>query len=137
MRTMNQVTLIGRIGRDPELRAAANGGLPWATFTIATNRGKRGEGDAWIEETDWHRVKVFGRNAEYVEKYVKKGALVSLEGSIQYSSWTAQDGVKRYGTTIIGERVSMLVAARVDSARAETTSDEPAVESESDAVAEA
>lgn len=117
MRTMNQVTLIGRVGRDPEIRAAANGGTPWGVLSVATNRSKR-DGDAWIEETDWHQVKVFGREAEYAGKYLRKGALVAVEGGIQYERWTGADGVKHYATRIVGERVSMLGAARSPADRA-------------------
>jgi hypothetical protein len=59
---MNKIVLIGRVGRDPELRTSASG-VTWSTLSVATNRPKKA-GDAWIEETDWHIVKVFGKDAE-------------------------------------------------------------------------
>jgi single-strand DNA-binding protein len=105
MRGLNSVTLVGHLGRDPELRTSSNGGTSWATFTLATGRARR-DGEQWVEDTDWHRVKVFGSQAETCHKHLSKGSLVIVEGSISYESWQDKDGVKRQTTVILADRVT-------------------------------
>lgn len=107
MRGLNRTMLIGHLGRDPELRTSANHGVPWATFSLATGRSRK-EGDRWVEDTDWHRVKVFGTQAELCQRYLQKGHLVAVEGSIVYDSWTGKDGAKRTTTVIMADRVTFL-----------------------------
>lgn len=111
MRTMNHITLIGRLGKDPELRTAAHAGTPWTVLSVATNRVRR-EGDAWIEEADWHQVKVFGREAEYAARNLKKGSLVGIEGALQYERWTSSDGQKHHSARIVADRLSLLANGR-------------------------
>ena len=119
MRTLNRIVIIGRVGRDPELRVASSGGSVWCTLSVATNRPRR-DGDQWIEETDWHHVRVFGREAEYVNKHIRKGALVAVDGGVTYDKWTGPDGAKHSHTRILADRVSLLNAAPV---RAESTAE--------------
>jgi single-strand DNA-binding protein len=109
MRTMNKVVLIGRLGRDPELRTS-QGGVHWSTLSIATSRPRK-EGNNWVEETDWHVVKVFGKEAENLIKVLRRGALVAVEGSISYEKWTTAEGVKQTSTRIMADRVSLLASA--------------------------
>ncbi len=111
MRGMNRVMLIGRLGRDPEVRQG-KGGTPWGTFTIATNRPKK-EGDGWIEETDWHDVKVFGEDAERCSRKLRKGSLVGVEGALVYDTWTADDGQKRRKARVAASRVHFLTDLRI------------------------
>ncbi len=106
MRGMNRVMLIGNVGRDFELRES-KGGQPWGTMSLATGRSKR-DGDLWVEETDWHTVKVFGTNAERCHKLVRKGALVAVEGTIHYEKWTGQDGIGRTAARVLADRVTFL-----------------------------
>lgn len=107
MRGLNRAMLIGHLGRDPELRTAQSGNTVWCSFSLATGRSRK-EGDRWVEATDWHRVKVFGTQAELCHRYLAKGALVAIEGAIVYDTWTAQDGAKRTSTVIMADRVTFL-----------------------------
>lgn len=105
MRGLNSVTLVGHLGRDPELRTSSTGGVSWATFTLATGRARR-DGDQWVEDTDWHRIKVFGNQAETCHKHLGKGDLVIVEGSISYDTWEDKEGVRRTTTVILADRVT-------------------------------
>ncbi len=102
---MNKVMLVGRLTRDPELRTTP-GGMAVTRFTIAisqnfTNRnGERG--------TDFINCSAWGRQADNISKYCHKGTLVSAEGRIRTSSYTAQDGSKRYTTEVVCETVNFL-----------------------------
>lgn len=111
MRMVNKIMLVGRIGRDPELRRpAGDNGTPWSVLSVATNRYRK-EGEQWIEDTDWHQVKVFGKEAEYANRVFRKGSLVSVEGSLSYEHWTSEDGTKHHATRILADRVVHLHAA--------------------------
>jgi len=107
MRGLNNVVLIGRLGRDPELRTSKESGARWGTFTLATNRGIK-VGDAWEEATDWHKIKCFGKLAERCSTYLMKGSLVAVEGSVQTDQWTDDEGRRRFTTSIVAESVTFL-----------------------------
>jgi single-strand DNA-binding protein len=107
---LNKVTLIGRVGRDPEMKLAPNG-THWTSLSVATNRNRK-DGDKWVEETDWHQVRCFGADAEYVGKHVRRGSLISVEGEIHYARWTTSDGEPRWAARINADRVGLLSAAR-------------------------
>ena len=113
MRGLNRVTLLGRLGRDPELRTSASG-TSWATLSLATDRSRR-EGDGWVEETDWHRVKVFGRDAERSHQRLSKGSLALVEGSISYENWEDKEGVRRTSTVILADRITFVDPRRASS----------------------
>ena len=99
--TLNKVLLIGRLGQDPEMRTTQNG-QSVASFSIATNESWRNKEGEQQERTDWHNCVVFGSTAEkYVGPYVKKGTLVSIEGTLQTRSWEDKDGNKRYTTEVV------------------------------------
>ena len=74
---------------------------------MATSRYRK-DGEGWTEETDWHQVKVFGREAEYCQKNMRKGALVSVEGSVVQDRWTRPDGAKHVASRILADRVALL-----------------------------
>lgn len=104
---LNKAMIIGNLGDDPELRYTQSG-TPVANLSIATNRkwtDKSGESN---EQTEWHRVVVFGRQAENCEKYLKKGRQVYVEGRLQTRSWDDRDGNKRYTTEIVAQTVQFL-----------------------------
>ncbi len=101
---LNKVFLYGNLGQDPELRALPSG-TQVASFSIATNRVYKDTQGAKQTITDWHNVVVFGKQAELVQQYLKKGDPVLIEGRIQTRSWQAQDGQKRYRTEIVADRV--------------------------------
>ena len=98
---VNKVILVGRAGKDPELRETAKG-EPVANISLATNSGY---GDN--EKTDWHRVTFFGNLANTVNDYVKKGQELYVEGRISYSKYTGKDGVEKYSTSIIAYSMQM------------------------------
>ena len=130
MRTFSRVMVIGRVGRDVEVRLPSNGGTSWATMSVATSRARR-DGDAWVEETEWHAVKLFGRDAEYAAKWGRRGALVAVEGSLSYERYADAEGHKRTTVRILAERLSVLVAAPERTLEAE-----PAAEAAPEAPAE-
>lgn len=104
---MNKVMLIGRLGRDPELRYAANS-FPVATLRIATDESYTNRDGKKVERTEWHTVIVFQRQAENCQTYLKKGNLVFVEGSLQTRKWQDQQGQDRYTTEIKASRVQFL-----------------------------
>lgn len=101
---LNRAILIGNLTRDPELRSLPSGAKV-ASFSLATNRVWKDQSGARQEATDFHNIVVFGRQAETVAQYLKKGQTASVEGRIQTRSWDAQDGTKKYRTEIVADRV--------------------------------
>lgn len=100
---MNQVILIGRLARDPELRFTAGSGKAVATFSIAVNRPFSKE-----KEADFFRVVVFGKTGENCANYLAKGRLVAVQGRIQNNNYETQSGEKRYTTEVIADQVEFL-----------------------------
>ena len=100
---LNKVILAGNLTRSPELRYTPNG-TAVANFGMATNRAWTDEGGQRQEEVEYHSIVVFGRRAEIAAEYLTRGSLALLEGRLQTKSWE-QDGIKRYRTEIIAERV--------------------------------
>jgi single-strand DNA-binding protein len=109
-KSVNKVILLGNVGKDPEIRSTG-GGTMVASFTLATSdRTKDAQGN-WQDRTEWHNVKAFGRTAEIVRDYVKKGHKLFVEGRISTSSWDDKEsGQKRYRTEIIVNDLSLLSA---------------------------
>ena len=101
--TLNKVFLVGRLGKDPEIRFSGDGNAI-ANFSIATNETWKNKEGIQQEKTDWHNIVVFGASAEkYIQPYVKKGTLVSVEGKLQTRDWEDKDGNKRYTTEVIAD----------------------------------
>jgi len=101
--TLNKVFLIGRLGKDPEIRFSGDGNAI-ANFSIATNETWKNKEGNQQEKTDWHNIVVFGASAEkYIQPYVKKGTLVSVEGKLQTRDWEDKDGNKRYTTEVVAD----------------------------------
>ncbi len=107
--TVNKVILVGRVGRDPDIRYSANG-VAVAKFSLATNdyASSGTEGGTREERTEWHQIVAFNKTAEFCGKYLAKGRLVYIEGSIRTNQWEDQQGQKRYSTEIIAREVQML-----------------------------
>lgn len=107
-RGVNKVILVGNLGRDPEVRYAASGSAI-ANVTMATTDSwkDRQSGDRQ-ERTEWHRVVFFGRLAEIVSEYLKKGSQVYVEGRLQTRKWQDQSGTDRYTTEIVANEMQML-----------------------------
>ena len=105
---LNKVTLIGRLGADPEVRYMPTGGAV-ANITLATNfRWKDKQSGEKKESTEWHRVVFFNRLAEIAGEYLKKGSQLYVEGRLQTRKWQGQDGQDRYTTEIIATEMHML-----------------------------
>lgn len=101
---LNKAILIGNLTRDPELRSLPSG-IKVCTFSIATNRVWKDKNGARQESTDYHNVVVFGRQAETVAQYMKKGSSILVEGRIQTRSWDDKtSGEKKYRTEIVADR---------------------------------
>ena len=101
--TLNKVLLVGRLGKDPEIRFSGEGNAI-ANFSIATNETWKSKEGNQEEKTDWHNIVVFGASAEkYIQPYVKKGTLVSVEGKLQTRDWEDKDGNKRYTTEVVAD----------------------------------
>ncbi|MFQ9891832.1 MAG: single-stranded DNA-binding protein [Emergencia sp.] len=102
---MNNVVLIGRLTKDPEVRYTSSTQMAVATFTVAIDRPVRAGGD---KQTDFPRVTVFGKQAENCEKYLAKGRLVGIQGRLQTGSYQNKDGVTVYTTDVVADRVEFL-----------------------------
>jgi len=98
---LNKVQLYGNLTRDPEVKALPSG-QQVANFSIATNRSYKDKNGARQEQTEYHNVVAFGRTAEVIAQYMKKGRPIFVEGRIQTRSWD-KDGVKQYRTEVIVE----------------------------------
>jgi len=107
MASVNRVTLIGNLGRDPEMRYLPSGEAV-ASFSIATTEQWKDKSGNKQERTDWHRIEFIGRTAEICGEYLKKGMSVYIEGRIQYDKWTDKEGAERTLTKIRGDRMQML-----------------------------
>ena len=108
MASVNKVLLLGNLGRDPELRSTPKGNQVLNFPMATTRRWKDRETDETHDQTDWHRIVVWGRQAEVLSEYLKKGSQVHVEGRLQTRSWTDNDGGKRYTTEIVASRIQML-----------------------------
>lgn len=107
-KSLNRVTLIGRLGQDPDVRVIPNGAKV-ATLNIATNESYKDKStDEWKENTDWHRVVVWDRLAEVAEEYLKKGSQLYVEGKIKTRSYEDSEGVTKYITEIVAQNFIMM-----------------------------
>ena len=107
MASLNRVELIGRLGDDPELRYTG-GGTAVANLSLATDESYTRNDGTEVDQTEWHDVTVFGRQAETVSEYTGKGDQVYVEGNLETSQYEDRDGVTRYSTDIIAQRVLFL-----------------------------
>jgi single-strand DNA-binding protein len=107
MASVNKVILVGNLGRDPEIRYMPSG-EPVANLTIATSSKYKNKSGEMVEETEWHRVTFFGKLAEIVGQYLKKGRSVYVEGRIKTRKYTDKDGIEKYATDIIANEMQML-----------------------------
>ena len=105
---VNKVLLLGNVGKDPEIRAS-QGGMTIASFTLATADRQKDQTGQWTDKTEWHNLVAFGRTAEIVRDYVKKGSQIFIEGKIQTRSWDDKEsGQKKYRTEILVNDMSLL-----------------------------
>lgn len=108
MAGINKVILIGNLGRDPELKFT-QGGMAVCNLNLATTRAYFNKNTSErVEETEWHRVVVWGKDAENANKYLTKGRQVYVEGRLQTRKYEDKNGVTRYETSVVGETVQYL-----------------------------
>ncbi|PLZ03391.1 single-stranded DNA-binding protein [Burkholderia sp. WAC0059] len=108
MASVNKVILVGNLGADPEVRYLPSGDAVANIRLATTDRYKDKASGDMKEMTEWHRVAFFGRLAEIVSEYLKKGSSVYIEGRIRTRKWQAQDGTDRYSTEIVADQMQML-----------------------------
>ena len=114
-RGVNKAVIVGTLGKDPEIRYAANGNAV-VNVSVATNEAwkDRATGEAQ-ERTEWHRVVLFGKLAEVASQYLKKGSQAYFEGRLRTSRWQDRDGADRYTTEIVASQMEMLGNRQRDS----------------------
>jgi len=105
--SVNKVILVGRLGKDPETKYTS-GGQALANFSMATDHTYKDRNGERQKRTEWHRIKVWGKLAEIVQQYLKKGSLIYIEGRIETREWQDKEGQKRYTTEIVANEMRML-----------------------------
>lgn len=110
---INKIILVGRLGKDPEVRYTQDGAMV-TTFNLATDENWKDKSGEKFQKTEWHRIVTFGKLAEICGNYLVKGKLVYIEGRIQTRSWDDKDGVKRFTTEIVASDMKMLDAKGKD-----------------------
>lgn len=107
MASVNKVVLICTLGKDPEVRQTQSGSAI-CNLSAATSRKYKDAQGEYQEETEWHRISLFGRMAELAGQYLKKGSTVFIEGRLRTRKYTDKEGIDRYVTEIIGEHLQFL-----------------------------
>jgi single-strand DNA-binding protein len=107
MASVNKVILVGNLGRDPEMRYMPSGDA-LASFSIATTDTWKDKSGQRQERTEWHRISMFGKQAEVAGQYLKKGSSVYIEGRLQTRKWTDKEGHERNTTEVVADRMQML-----------------------------
>lgn len=105
--TLNQVTLIGNLGRDPEVRVTPNG-MSVASLALATVESRKNASGQYEDETEWNRVTVFGKTAEFIGNYAKKGSKLSIVGRLRTRKWQDKEGKDQYTTEILANDAQIL-----------------------------
>ena len=119
--SVNKVILVGHLGKDPEVKYMANE-TAVCNFSIATNRSYKDKAGERVEQTEWHNITFFGKQAEVIKEYLKKGNQIYIEGRIQ-TTQSEKDGQTRYFTNIIGEKFSF-IGGKNDSSNTSSSSNE-------------
>ncbi len=120
---VNKALLIGRLGKDPEVRYTPDGTMV-TNFNLATDEQWKDKNGEKVQKTEWHRIVTFGKLAEICGNYLVKGKLIFVEGRIQTRSWEDKDGVKRFTTEIIASNMQMLdskAQSKADDSSSETS----------------
>lgn len=107
MASVNKVILIGNLGADPEVRFTGSG-QSVATLRIATSERWQDKSGQKAERTEWHRIIVWGKQAELCKEYLSKGRSIYVEGRLQTREWTDKEGSKRYTTEVVAQRIQFL-----------------------------
>jgi single-strand DNA-binding protein len=108
---LNRVTLVGHLGRDPEVRRLENGSAV-AKFSIATTESYKDPNGEWQNQTEWHDIVLWRLQAEQAEKTLKKGSFVYIEGKLTHRKYTDKNGIERYATEVVGAMFRNLERAK-------------------------
>ena len=123
-KSVNKVILLGNIGKDPETRTTP-GGVLICNLTLATSERQKDSSGNWIDKSEWHNLIAFGKTAEIIRDYVKKGSKLYIEGKLQTSSWDDKtSGQKRYRTEIIVNDLTLLDGRRQEQKQEEVVDDD-------------
>ncbi len=107
MSSLNKVMVIGRLGRDPEVKRLENGAIV-AKFSVATSESYKDKEDNWQEQTEWHEIVMWRFLAERAEKQLSKGKLVYIEGKLTHRKWEDSEGKKRSNTEVVAQSFRLL-----------------------------
>jgi len=121
--TINKVQLIGRLGQSPEQKFLQNG-TAVCTLSIATNTSYKGADGKYVEEVEWSRVVLWGKQAENAAKFLTKGSRVLIEGKLKTRTWE-KDGVKHYATEIVADSFQMMDGKGEAAAQPEPPTENP------------
>jgi single-strand DNA-binding protein len=119
---INKAILVGRLGKDPEVRYTPDGAMI-TSFSLATDEQWKDKSGEKVQKTEWHNIVTFGKLAEICGNYLGKGLLVYIEGRIRTRSWEGKDGVKRYTTEIIATDMKMLSPKGADRSEVRNSAD--------------
>jgi len=111
MAGINKAILVGNLGKDPEIRTIENG-RKVATFSLATTESYKDKNGERVDQTEWHNIVFWGPIADVIERYLKKGSQIYVEGKIRTRSYEDKDGNKKYITEILGDKMTMLGAPK-------------------------
>lgn len=116
---INRATLIGNLGKDPDMRRLENG-TPVANFSMATTESYKDTNGEWKDATEWHNIVVWRGGAEYAEKHLKRGCKVFIEGKITTRKYTDNNGIEKYTTEIIANTCRLLEKKESSGGQAQT-----------------
>ena len=119
MRGVNKVTLIGNVGKDPEIQTL-EGNLVVAKFPLATTENHKDKNGNTVSNTEWHTVVLWRGLAELAQKFLHKGSMIYVEGRIRYRNWEDKDKIKRTSTEIVADNFVMLDKRKENEGRTET-----------------
>ena len=120
--SVNKVILVGRLGQDPDVRYMPNE-TAVCNFSIATSRSYKDKAGEKVEQTEWHRIVMFGKLAEIAKEYLKKGSQVFLEGRLQTRKWQTKEGQDRYTTEVVADSMQMLGGKDASSTESKASDD--------------
>ena len=107
MAGINKVILVGNLGKDPEVRAVGTD-KKVASFSLATTESYKNKSGERVDQTEWHNIVFWGPIVDVIERYLRKGSQIYVEGKIRTRSYDDKDGIKKYITEIVGETMTML-----------------------------
>lgn len=116
---MNKVILIGRLGKDPDVRYTPDGSMV-TNLNLATAEQWKDKNGEKVQKTEWHKIVTYKNLAEICGKYLAKGSLIFIEGKIQTRSWEDKEGVKRYTTEIVASQMKVLDGKKAEDTQSDS-----------------